>query len=154
MDRLLTIGLGVGLLYYGILRGAKALIVGIHSYALRGISIMNGTIDLTLNFIIKNPLFVGLTLRGIKGDIYIQGINVGGVNMQYDYFISGGHTHVIPVVATLQAMEIGSAALANIQSGNVQSLTIAFDGYIYISKYNVPVPVQVTLDWGDLQNGK
>lgn len=149
MDILLKIG-GVALLIYGVMRGAKALVVGIKSWSFRGIDIATGTVDITLNFIIKNPLLVGLTLKGIYGDIYVQGQNAGNISMNYDYFLSGGHTHVIPVIVRLNLSGLGQAALLNIQSGDVRTLTLAFDGKLVIGSAGVPVPVNITYNWNDL----
>ena len=141
---------GAALLWWGVLRGASALMVGIKSWAFRGIDLDNGNVDITLNFLIKNPLFVGLTLKSITGDIYVQGQKVGIVNGTYNYYLSGGHTHQIPVIVRLNMGNVGQAALLNIQSGDVRTLTIAFDGKLYIGKANVPVPVQVEYNWEDL----
>ena len=141
---------GAALLWWGVLRGASALVVGIKSWAFRGININTGQVDLTLNFLIKNPLFVGLTLKGIQGDIYVQGQKVGLINMAYDYYLSGGHTHQIPVIVSLFAGELGQAALLNIQSGDVNTLTIAFDGRLYIGAAKIPIPLQLNYNWGDL----
>ena len=141
---------GAALLWWGVLRGASALMVGIKSWAFRGIDISNMNVDLTLNFMIKNPLFIGLTLKGIYGDVYVQGHKVGQVSTSYNYYLSGGRTHIIPVLVTLNMASVGQAAMENIQSGNVQTFTIAFDGRLLIGKAGVPVPVQVNYNWGDL----
>ncbi len=148
--RLLKIVTGAALLYYAILRGARGLVVGVKSYSFRGIDLNNGTVSFFLNILVKNPLVVGLTLKGVKGNVYIQGQNVGQVNTRYDYYLSGGHTHIIPVIVNLQLAGLGQAAILNIQSGDVRTLTIGFDGKLFIGDYNIGVPLQLTLDYNDL----
>lgn len=150
MNELAKILGGAALLWWGVLRGASALVVGIKSWAFRGLDLTTGTVDITLNFLIKNPLIVGLTLKGIQGDVYVQGQNVGTVAMNYDYYLSGGHTHQIPVIVRLNMANVGQAALLNIQSGDVRTLTLAFDGKLLIGSAGVPVPINVSYNWEDL----
>lgn len=145
------IGLGLGLLWYGILRGAKGLIVKVSSYSFRHIDITTGTVSLNLNIMIKNPLLVGLTLKGVSGNVYIQGVNVGGVNTTIEYYLSGGRTHIVPIVVNLNVLDLGQAALLNIQTGDISTLTIAFDGKLYIGKYGVAIPLQLDLGYNDLR---
>ena len=142
--------LGLGLLSYAVLRGAKGLVVGVRDYSFRGVDLANGLVSLNLNFIIKNPLFVGLTLNRIEGDIYIQGQKAGFVNTTVNYYLSAWHTHIIPVVVNLDVAGLGAAAVANIMSGDIRSLTISFDGRIYVGDMGASVPVQIDLDYNDL----
>lgn len=149
-SRILKIAAGAALLYYGILRGARGLVVGVHSYSFRSLDIVNGTVSLTLNISVKNPLLVGLTLKGVVGKVYMQGQEVGYVNTTFDYYLSGGHTHIIPVIVNLQTAGLGQAVLLNIQSGDIRTLTIAFDGKLYVGDYNIGVPLQLNLNYNDL----
>ena len=144
------IGIGAALLWYGVLRGAKGLIVKVYNYSFRSVSLTDGTVSLNLNFLIKNPLAVGLTLKGIAGTVYAQGQKVGEINTTIEYYLSGWHTHIVPVVVNLNMASVGEAALLNIQSGDIRTLTIAFDGKLYVGKYNVGVPVQLNLNYEDL----
>lgn len=146
----LKIGIGAALLWYGVLRGAKGLVIKVRDYSFRSISLTDMTVSLNLNFLIKNPLLVGLTLKGITGDVYAQGQKVGEVNTTLDYYISGMHTHIVPVVVDLDMKSCGQAALLNIQSGNIRTLTIAFDGKLYVGSWSVAVPIQIELDYNDL----
>lgn len=141
--------IGLGLLYYGVLRGAKSLIVKVKNYSFAGLDITNGTVQLYLNLMIKNPLLVGVQIKGATGDVYVQGYKVGYVNMSYDYYLAGGHTHVLPVVVNLVMGDVAQGALLNIQSGDIRNLTVAFDGKIYAGKYSVGIPVQFELDYND-----
>ena len=141
---------GAALLWYGVLRGARGLIIKVKDYTFRGVDLDNGIISLNLNMYVKNPLFIGLTLNGIKGDIYAQGQHVGVVNTVLDYHLSGGHTHIIPIVANLSMGGLLNAGNANIQSGDVRTLTMAFDGKLFVGSYSVAIPVRVNLDYNDL----
>ena len=142
------IGLGLGLLWYGVLRGAKGLIVRIKDYSFRSIDVVSQTVSLNLNLLIKNPLFVGVTIKGIVGDVYAQGIKVGKVNTTYDYYIAGGRTHILPVVVNLNMTDVGQAAMLNIQSGDISTLTVAFDGKLMVG--NIGIPLQFDLNYNDL----
>ena len=76
MERWVKIGLGLALLYYGVLQGARGLVIGVQNFAFKSIDVVNSTVSLYLNLRIKNPLLVGLTIKGIEGDVYAQGHKV------------------------------------------------------------------------------
>ena len=82
--------------------------------------------------------------------MYIQGQKVGYVNSIYNYYLSGGHTHQIPVNVRLQISQLGAAVWANIQTGDIKNLTIAFDGKIYIGSAGVPIPIQWSTDYNEM----
>ena len=144
------IAIGAGLLYYGVLRGAKGLKVQMYSYEFKGVDVLNNTIQLDLNILVKNPLLVGLLLKSVQGDVYVQGIKAGYVNTQLNYTISGGRTHILPIVVNLRISDLGQAIIANIQSGNVQSLSVKFDGRLYVGDYGVSIPLQIEKGYNDL----
>ncbi|MBO4693413.1 MAG: hypothetical protein J5659_03345 [Clostridia bacterium] len=148
--QIVKIGLGAAFLWYGILRGARALMVGVRDFSFRGVNVSEGTVSLNLNLLIKNPLLVGLKLKGVTGDVYAQGQKVGYINTTIDYYLSGGHTHVVPVVVNLNVAGLGQAAILNIQSGDIRTLTITFAGKIYVGSHNIGVPVDITLNYEDL----
>ena len=150
MERWLKICAAFGLAWWGVLRGVNALMVGVKSWQFRGIDLTNGYVDFTINFLIKNPLIVGLTLNRIYGDLFMQGQKVGYINSTYNYYLSGGRTHQIPVGVRIKISQLGAAALANIQSGDIKSLTIAFDGEILIGSAGVPIPINWSTDYEEL----
>lgn len=150
VDKLVKYGLGFGLLYYGVLRGAKGLVVKVHGYSFRSFDAADGTVSLTLNLMIKNPLLVGLTIKGVQGDVYAQTNKVGTINTTFDYYLAGGKTHILPIVVNLNMGDVATAAAWNIQSGDIKTLTVAFDGKVLIGKYGVPVPVQIEMDYNEL----
>lgn len=150
INKIVKIGLGVSLLWYGVLRGARGLVLKVHSYSFRSLDLNTNTVALNLNLSIKNPLLVGLTIKGVMGDVYVQGLKVGYINTTYDYYLSGGRTHVLPVVVNLDLSDTGAAVIQNIQSGDISTLTIAFDGKIYIGAHKIGIPLQFELDYNDL----
>ena len=144
------IAFGLGLLWYGVLRGAKSLIIKVKNYSFAGVDVVNGTVALTLNLLIKNPLVVGVPIKGAMGDVYVQGHKVGYVNMSYDYYLAGGHTHILPVIVNLTMGDVAQGALLNIQTGDIRNLLISFDGKVYAGKNMIGIPVQFDLDYNDL----
>ena len=147
MNKWVKIGIGAALLWYGVLRGAKGLIVKVRDYSFKSVDVATGTVSLSLNFLVKNPLFVGLTLKGIAGDVYAQGQKVGTVNTTLEYYLSGRHTHIIPVVVNLSMAQLGQSALLGMQNGDIRNLTVAFDGKLYVGSWSVAIPIQVDLDY-------
>lgn len=150
MNNITKIAIGGLALWYFVLRGASAVITKLKSYSIRYIDLTNKQLDINLSFYIKNPLFVGIELKKISGDIYIQGNKCGMIDTQLDYYLSGLHTHIIPIVANLDIEDLGQSVITNIQSGNVRTLTIAFNGAIHVGEYGIPIPLEITLDWNDL----
>ncbi len=151
MKNITKIAIGGALVWYFILRGASAVITKLKSYSIRSIDIANRELDINLSFYIHNPLFVGIELKKISGDIYIQGNKCGEIDTQLDYFLSGLHTHIVPVVANLDMKDLSQSIITNIQTGDIRTLTIAFNGAIHVGKYGIPIPVEKTLDWNDLK---
>lgn len=147
MNKWVKIGIGAALLWYGVLRGAKGLIVKVRDYSFKSVDVATGTVSLYLNFLVKNPLFVGLTLKGIAGDVYAQGQKVGTVNTTLEYYLSGRHTHIIPVVVNLSMAQLGQSALLGMQNGDIRNITVAFDGKLYVGSWSVAIPIQVDLDY-------
>lgn len=145
------IGLGISALWLGILRGAKALIVMLNGYDIKNIDILNLSATLTLRFYIKNPLFIGITLKSIEGDIYLNGTKVGFINNHYDYYLAGARSHVIPVSAVISGAEILKSIFSDLNAGIIKGKTVSFDGKITVGKYNIPIPVQITKKLSELK---
>lgn len=141
---------GLALLVYGISRIKNGIKVRVDGYSFNAINLSDGLISLNINLAIKNPLLFGVTIKGIVGDIYAQGVKVGYVNTAYNYYLAGGKTHIIPIVVNLHMAEVGNAALLNIQSGSVDNMTISFNGKVLISNNKIAVPVQLDLAWKDI----
>lgn len=145
-----VIGLLIGAAWYGIFRGAKGLVIKLYSYAISGMDLATNTLKLTLKILIKNPLYIGLTIKGVRGNVYAQGQKIGTVDTTYNYFLAGKKSHILPIVIDLDMVDSLQAAILNVQSGDVKTLTIAFDGELEIGKYGVCVPLKFELDYNDL----
>lgn len=139
---------GAALLWYAVLRGARGLKIGVDSYSFEGLDLNSGTAKLNINVRIKNPLVVGVTIKGITGDVYAQGEKIGYVNTTYNYYLSGGHTHILPVVVNIQFGGAWAAIKANINSGDFKTITVAFDGKVQVGNMNLPLKFE--LDYNDL----
>lgn len=151
LNKTVKILAGFGLLYYTVLRGVNAITVGIRGAQFVGVDLAKKEVQVKLFFYIKNPLLIGVKLRAITGDVYMQGMKVGYVNSSYDYFLSGGKTQTVPVTVICNIASLSEAMIANIQSGNIQTLTIAFDGYITAGKNGVALPIQKTIGWNEIK---
>lgn len=151
-ERLGYIVIGAALLYYSVLRGVNALAVWLAKYEFVSVSLTQKTIRFRLYFAIKNPLLVGLKLRLIEGDVYVQGVKIGSTNMAYDYYLAGQKTHVIPVELECSMQGLTEAAITNLQTGDPRTLTISFVGHIGVGdSYVVRLPIEKTLNWEDLK---
>lgn len=137
--------------WYGVLRGAKALFVGVTGFHFSSIRLSEYEATFVLDFVIKNPLFVGLVLDKIVGDVYIQGIKCGRVDNLYQYYVAGGKTHKIPVVVTLDLTNLSQAVIANIISGDVNTLTVSFNGSVSVGEKGLfAIPLQIDLGLKEL----
>ena len=150
MERWAKIGIGAGLIYLALLKISRSLVVGVRSFQFKSVDLTNKTVSLAINMEIKNPLIFGITITGIQGDVYMQGMKVGYVNTSYNYYLAGGHTHVLPVIVNLSIGALGDAVIQNIQTGDIRTLTIAFNGRVLAGKLKLTMPVQVELDYKDL----
>ena len=147
MRNIIKIVGGFALLWYGILRGASAMIVKLYSWSLNNINFDDHTLEIQLNIFVKNPLWVGLTIEGIKGDVYLNGEKVGYISQELQYYLSGGNTHIIPLVVNVSANAGVNAFWQNISTGAGDKYIFAFDGNIYVGSKGVGVPVQFSFNW-------
>lgn len=127
--------------YYIVLRRAKALITNIRSWRFSHIDINTGLIYINLNFTIQNPLNVGLTLRGVHGDVFVNGILAGRINNEYKFYLTSEKTSVLPVQVALNMSMLTEALLHGLQNG--ENISLAFNGNMYIGSLRVAVPVQI-----------
>ena len=144
------IALGVTLLWYGVLRGAKALVVMLKGWQLVNVNIADMTATMVLRFVIKNPLVVGVKLKGIIGDVYVQGQKVGEIEHYYNYYLSGMKAHVVPVETTIYGDVLGATMLQNLQASIANDIEIAFVGKILVGDYGLSIPVRIERNWGDM----
>lgn len=150
MNKAGQILLGIALLWYGVLRGAKALVVMLNSWQLVNVNIADMTATMVLRFVIKNPLVIGIKLKGIIGDVYVHGQKVGSIEHYYDYYLSGMKSHVVPVETKIYGDVLGAAMLQNLQASIANDIEIAFVGKILVGDYGLSVPVRIERNWGDI----
>lgn len=142
---------GLAAIWYGAVNAWRSLIVGVRDYTFRGFDLTTGSVQLYLNIMVKNPLLFGVTVKSVQGDVYIQGQRVGYINTTMDYYITGaGKVHILPVIVNLSLSGVANGLLANINSGDVRTLQVAFDGKIYVTNQNIPIPIQKELTWADI----
>ena len=138
-------------LYFGVLRGASALYLGIKDYYFQSISLTQNSARFIVTFLINNPLFVGLTLKSISGDVYIQGNKCGTVNVDYDKYLAGRQAWSVAVPVDIDLSQLTASIIDNINTGNINTLTIAFDGGIIIGGTGlVRIPFAKTVTWNDI----
>lgn len=150
MRDIAKIGLGLTGLYLAFKIAVKGLVVDVSKVLFKGIDLANMTAQVQLNISIRNPLPVGVKVHDVVGEIYAQGVQVGYVNTVFDYMVAGGRTHVLPVIINLTAQGLGEALWKNIQSGNIQSLVIDFDGKLHVTNMNIAVPLELSFNYKDL----
>lgn len=150
MNSWTKIGLGIGCLWLAAKIAMRNLVVGVQKVTLRSIDVNAGTTSVNLYLTIQNPLPFGVRLNKLVGDLYAQGTKVGYINTQFDYLLGGERTHAIPVVVNLSFEGVTRALWDNIQTGNVSTLKIDFNGSLYVTKANIAVPLDLTFDWKDI----
>lgn len=150
MDNAVKIGVGLGFIWIAIRVAINNLVVGVQKVLLAGLNIEQGIVQLQVNVSIKNPLPIGVTVKDVVGDVYLQGVKVGVVKTAFDYYLGGSKVHVLPVIVTLTASGVGQALWKNIQTGDVKNLVIDFDGKIKVTDVNIGVPLQFSLKWEDI----
>lgn len=148
MNSWVKVGFGLSLLWYGVLRGAQAVSVKLHSYQFRAVDLLSGTVSLDLNLAVYNPLLVGVTIKGIRGDVYAQSVKIGTTDTSYNYNLSGRQTHILPVQVDLDMQDSLVAFRENVRSGDVRTLTVGFDGKLFVG--NIGIPVKLELNYNDL----
>ena len=147
MGKIGKILLGAGLIWYGVLRGASAMVVRLYSWTLQAIDIANGMISAQLNIFVQNPLFVGITIKRISGDIYLNGDKVGYIDHELNYHLAAGKSQIVPVSINVDSSASVNTVLNNMLNGTKGVYTFAFDGKLYIGSKNVGVPLQFSFDW-------
>ena len=144
------IGLGLGAIYLGVKVAIKGLVVGVSNILFKGLDLTNMTAQIQLNVSVRNPLPFGVKVNNITGDVYAQGVKVGYVNTTFDYLVASERTHTLPVIINLTAKGLGEALWKNIQTGDIKTLVIDFDGQLHVTKLNISVPIELSFDYRDL----
>lgn len=133
-------------LWYLILRGVNAVKVTFDSVSI-GTPSADG-INMSLSVLIHNPLLVSLTIQNITGDVYVQDILAAKVDTPVNQRLSAMETNRVYANFALDTVSLGKALGRNIQTGDINSLTLYFDGYVTVN--GIDIPVSRTFLLGDL----
>lgn len=107
--------------------------------------------DILFNILFVNPTILGVYLQSIQGDIYVNGVSVGYINNTYNYHVKGNATHLLEVVAHIDAAHSAEAIITNIESGNVNNGNLQFVGSVVVgSLFPITVKINKVLSYGDL----
>lgn len=143
---------GAGVVYYYFLRGARALRFGIKNFGLVSFTDSNATFE--IRFYIYNPLLVDIFCRTVSGDIRLMGVKVGEIDYPINQTIQARSLNYVPVQFTVSIADLTEGLWQYIQTGNVSTLIIEFDGQVVVGRdKQVTVPIRKTVTWGDLVGG-
>lgn len=151
-SKAITIIAGIALLFFGVLRGATALSISLYQWGVKNMNAMDMTADVVFKLLIKNPLLVGVRLRGIMGDVYINGKKAGEIHNTYDYKLSGMKSHIVPISVEVFGTDMISVLLSNLQQSLDQDIDVRFDGKVMVG--NISIPIDITRNIKELQNDK
>ena len=90
--------------------------------------------QLRLNLLLRNPLPFSVTIDDIVGKLYIQGVRTSNyendIDLDVPIEIKGRSITPIALDFFVSWPNLADAVKANILSGNIQTFTAQFDGYI------------------------
>lgn len=134
---------GGAALWWGVLRGIDAIKIKFEKIRLVGITSTSMTMNLSV--LVKNPLFVDVLVNDIVGDVYLMGEKCAVVNYPINQRLRGGKTSRLQVYIEVLGQQVGQALWANIQTGNINTLLMRFDGYVTVRGMRIPIDRQFTL---------
>ena len=150
MNNWAKIGLGIGALWLAYKVAARGLVVGVSKVLLKGIDLSQGVAQVQLNVSVRNPLPFGVKVKDLTGDVYAQGVRIGYVNTVFDYLLGAERVHTLPVIVNLTAQGMGEALWKNIQTGDINTLILDFNGNLHVTNAGIAVPVDLSFNWKDL----
>lgn len=137
---------GAAFLYFFVWRGIKGLKVAFNS--INWVGGTSNSIILRLNILVKNTLFVGLTINNIKGELYCMGERIADINYNVNTTIAPRRITVIPIEFSAYFNETLQAIKNNIISGDIRTLSFSFRGSVEAA--GKVVPITKTIYWEDL----
>lgn len=146
--------LGIGAaLYWWVYRGYKALVMRFDSLTFGGLDIVNDTVTLYMNLVMRNPLIADLYLAGVRGKLYVQDVLVSDVDADMQMVIGSNKLLQVGIPVPCKLSGISEAIRDNILSGDIRTLTVRFDGVIDMGKkVSVPLPITITKDWSSIKS--
>ena len=140
-----AIWIGAGMvLWYGFLRGVRA--VKVYFDKLRVVSIAADGIIYRISLAIHNPLLIDVVINDIQGKVYIMDTHVATIDYPVNQRIRSFGTSVFDIQFEAYSDKIGAALWQNIQTGDVHTLLVTFDGYVTVKGVNIHVKKQFTYD--------
>ena len=83
-----------------------------------------------------------------------MGVKVGEIDYPINQTIQSRSLNYVPVQFSVSIADLTSGLWQYIQTGNVSTLIIEFDGQVTVGRdKQVTVPVRKTVTWGDLVGG-
>ena len=136
--------LGIAALWYGVLRGVDA--VKVTFERLRVLSVNVGSITFNLSVLVHNPLLIDVLVNDIVGEVSLMNIPCAMVNYPVNQRLHAGKTSRLQVNFDVFSKELGEALFANIQTGNINTLLMRFDGYITVKGIQIPINREFTFN--------
>lgn len=147
--------LGSAALYWWVLRGVNALVFRFVQLRMTGIDIAADTIQLRATFLFRNPLLISIYLKYIQGEIYIMNQLAAQIDSNILRTLPSRNFAYVDVPISVSISGLGAGVYENIRSGNIRTLLVDFSGKIGVGKDKTAgIPVQVTLTWDDIVNGR
>ena len=138
--------LGISGLVYYTRRTVNAIKVTFESLKVQEVRIDNVVFQVSVLF--NNPLFVDVTLDTFYGEIYMMGKHIAHVESPLEQVLVKHTSSSLAFYFKATIEQLGEALFDNIQTGDVKTLTIQFDGNLQVN--GVLVPVKKTFTYDDL----
>jgi len=140
------------LLFYKVFRSVQALKITLASYEVDSVNVADGTVRMALYFRIVNPLWIGITLKEISGELTATSDPntepevIGTVYNRYNYFIRGNATHTVRAAVKVNTKSVIASAIENINSGDINNYLLKFDGkLVFGGTREVSLPIRRTM---------
>ena len=106
-------------------------------------------VELTLEILIKNPTSVSISIKEVKGDVYLNSKRVGYIKTKIIQTLKADSVSVIKVPVILNAYATSGNIVGNLLRGN------EFENYTLLAKTaitvaNIPVKVNFTYKLSDI----
>ena len=136
--------LGGAALYYWVLRGIRGISVAFNG--LRVLSIVDDEVRFSVQLSIRNPLIVSVLVNDIVGTVYLMDIPVAEVSLPLNQRIYARSVSPVTINFNVSKEKLGEALYANIQTGDVRTLLVRFDGYLKAAKMQLHIDKQFTFE--------
>ena len=145
MARKAAIWIGAGmLLWYGVLRGVKAVRVAFDN--LRLISARGNIMLYQISLLVHNPLLVAVTIDDVQGTIYLMNTHVATINYPVHQKIRAFASSVFNIQFEAYSDKIGEAITSSMLTGDVNTLTLRFEGYVDVKGVKIPITKEWTYE--------